>query len=145
MERIQRSLYWAVVASGTSHIFCCALPVFVSIMSLLSGAGLVAALPPAWDMFHDQLHHWELHLIVVSGLVLAFGWGSYLVSRRLDCLSTGCHHEPCGKQKKQAHLILKIATIIFLFNISVFAFHSVEERKSIQQIEHSAHYHQAHS
>lgn len=144
MERIQRSLYWAVVASGTSHIFCCVLPGFVSIVSLLSGAGLVAALPPAWDMFHDKLHHWELPLIVVSGFILAFGWASYLISKRLDCLSTGCHHEPCGKQKMKAHLILKIATIIFLFNVSVFAFHTVEADKAVVATEHTVHDYHAH-
>ena len=76
-------------------------------------------------MLHERFHNWEIPLLMASGVILTFGWISYGVSKRLDCSSSGCHHEPCSDQKKKAHLVLKIASALFLFNVSVFAFYSI--------------------
>lgn len=121
MDKRSKAIYWTVLLSETSHVFCCVLPIIFSLLSLLSGAGLAAALPAHVIQLHDFMHQWEVPMIVVSGLLLACGWGLHEYSRRLDCRDTGCVHEPCGTTKKRTALVLKIATVLFLVNVTVYA------------------------
>lgn len=120
-ESLQNSLNWAVLLSETSHVFCCVLPTVFSLMGLLAGLGVVATLPPSMIALHDILHHWELPMIIASGAVLALGWGATWYSDRIDCHSTGCCHDACAPRKNKAHVILKIATVLFVVNVAVYA------------------------
>lgn len=123
MQRIQKTIFWTILASETTHIFCCVLPTIVSIMSLLSGMGLIAVMPGWLDHFHNLMHGWELPIIMTSGLLLALGWGLYAISRRIDCRTDGdCRHEPCAPKKKHASHILMIATLLFVVNTAIYAF-----------------------
>ena len=124
MERIQSAIFWAIVASETSHVFCCVLPTIVSLASILTGLGLVSALPAGFETLHDFMHEYEALMVIFSGVVLAAGWGLYRLSLRLDCAHTGCHHEPCRPKKRSASLMLKIATVLFAVNLAVFSVHS---------------------
>ena len=121
-DRVQKPLLVALLATEISHIFCCALPTLFSLMSLAAGLGLVAAMPPGLEALHAALHDWEIPLIVLSGAVVTFGWILHELSRRIDCRSTGCVHESCSPRKARAHMVLKIASGLFLLNVSVFAF-----------------------
>lgn len=120
-QSLQKSLNWAVLLSETSHVFCCVLPTVFSLMGLLAGLGVVATLPPSMIALHDILHHWELPMIIASGAVLALGWGATWYSDRIDCHSTGCCHGACAPRKNKAHVILKIATVLFVVNVAVYA------------------------
>lgn len=123
MQRIQKTIFWTILASETTHVFCCVLPTIVSIMSLLSGMGLIAVMPSGLEHFHDLMHGWELPIIMASGLLLALGWGLHAVSRRIDCRTDGdCRHEPCAPKKKHASRILMIATLLFVVNTAIYAF-----------------------
>lgn len=125
MQKLQNTLFWTIVASETSHVFCCVLPTVVSLASLLSGLGLVSALPAGVLSFHDFMHRWEIPLIIFSGVVLALGWALHIISVRIDCHDSGCGHEPCAPKKRRTTGILKIATALFAVNTSVyFAFHA---------------------
>ncbi|MCB1562157.1 MAG: hypothetical protein KDJ75_01145 [Alphaproteobacteria bacterium] len=120
MQRVQKAMYWAILASETSHVFCCVLPTLFSIMSLLAGIGLAAGMPGWLDSIHHVLHAWEIPLILLSGFVVALGWALHFYSEKIDCHDTGCHHGTCAPRKKTAGTILKIATILFLVNVSVY-------------------------
>ncbi len=121
MQKIQRTIFWTILASETTHVFCCVLPTIVSIMSLLSGMGLIAVMPSWMSSFHDMMHAWELPVIMFSGVLLLLGWVLYAVSRRIDCLKdAGCHHEPCAPKKKSAANILLLATALFIINTSIY-------------------------
>lgn len=120
-ESLQKSLTWAVILSESTHVFCCVLPTLFSLVGLLAGLGVVAALPPSMIALHEILHRWELPMILASGVVLALGWGATWYSDRIDCHNTGCCHGACAPRKNKAHLILKIATVLFVVNVAVYA------------------------
>lgn len=124
MERLNKHLFWTIILSETTHIFCCVLPTLFSLASLLAGAGLIAALPPGWQAFHDFMHDYEIPLIIFSGAVIAFGWAVDLYAKRVDCHDTGCCHPPCTPVKRRAHIVLKLATVLFIVNLIIyFVFH----------------------
>lgn len=121
MERIQKGLFWAVVLSETSHVFCCVLPTVFSALSLLAGIGMISAMPTPLAEIHEALHEWELPIIGVSGLILAFGWGLHRYSLTLDSSQSCCAHGECAPSKRRSSKILKIATALFILNVAVFA------------------------
>ena len=120
-EKHQKRLFWAIVLSETSHIFCCVLPTVISLFSLLAGFGLVVSMPGWLQSLHEVMHEWELTMICVSAAVIALGWGLYFYSKKMECCHhTGCHHEPCGPRKNIANKILIAATILMVFNVSMY-------------------------
>jgi len=145
MQKIQKTIFWTILASETTHVFCCVLPTIVSIMSLMSGMGLIAAMPGWLDHFHELMHGWELPIILGSGLLLILGWVLYAISRRIDCRTDGdCHHEPCAPKKKHASRILMIATILFVVNTAIYVFvHRTMDTGATGRttIPHEEHYH----
>lgn len=125
MQRIQKALGWAILASETSHVFCCVLPTLAGVFSLLSGLGVIGIMPAGIMEFHEIMHHWEVPMIVASGVILALGWAIYAVSVRLDCHDTGCVHGACAPNKNRTAQILKIATVLFVVNTTIWlAFHA---------------------
>ncbi len=121
MEKRRKAVFWVVLLSETSHIFCCVLPSVFSIMALLAGVGMISVMPAPLNAVHEFMHGWELPMIAASGLILLLGWVIDIYSRRVDCHDTGCGHPPCGERKDKAHLILKIATVLFFTNLMVYA------------------------
>lgn len=119
-ERVQKTLTWALIVSEASHVFCCVLPTVFSILSLFVGMGMIASMPGVMVQVHDFIHHWELPIIAVSGLILLMGWGLTIYSRKMDCHDHGCCHGACAPKKSKAHLILIVATVLFAFNLTVY-------------------------
>ena len=120
IDRVQKSLGWAIIASETSHVFCCVLPTLFSMLSLATGFGLIAAMPLGLQVLHEMMHHWEVPMILASGFVVMMGWGAHFLAIKLDCHDTGCAHGPCTPKKRKAGKILKVATILFVANVSVY-------------------------
>lgn len=119
-QSLQKSLVWTVILSETTHVFCCVFPTIFSLVSLMAGLGFAVAMPASMIVFHNFIHHWELPIIIGSGVVLLLGWVLTWYSDRVDCHHTGCEHGACLPRKGKAHLILKVATILFLFNVVVY-------------------------
>ena len=42
MEKRRKAVFWAVLLSETSHLFCCVLPSVFSVLSLLVGVGMIS-------------------------------------------------------------------------------------------------------
>ncbi len=120
MERIQKSLYWAIIASETSHIFCCVLPTLFSLMSLTAGLGVVTTMPKSLLFAHEMLHEWEVPMILFSGAIVVLGWFIHYIAKRLDCHDTGCVHGSCEPRKVRSGRVLFIATALFVMNVSVY-------------------------
>lgn len=120
MQKFQKSIYAAIIASEASHVFCCVLPTVFSALSLLAGLGMVSAMPGWMVSIHKLLHGWEVPMILASAVVLALGWGLYWYSQKIDCHDHGCGHGPCEPKKDRTNLILKIATVLFFINITVY-------------------------
>lgn len=121
-QALQKSLIAGVVVSETSHVLCCVLPTVFSLISLLVGMGLVAAMPGFLIVIHNFMHAWEVPIIAFSGVVLVLGWAITLYSDKIDCHHTGCAHGTCAPKKSRAHIVLSIATALFLFNLAMYAF-----------------------
>lgn len=119
-KTLQKPMIWAVVLSEISHVFCCVFPTLFSLLGLLSGVGIAIALPGSMVRLHDFLHDWEIPMIALSGVILAFGWAVTIYSDKLDCHSTGCGHHACAPRKSRAHVVLKVATILFLANLIIY-------------------------
>jgi hypothetical protein len=146
MQKIQNTIFWTIIASETTHVFCCVLPTIVSIMSLLSGMGLIATMPGWLNALHEMMHNWEAPVIIFSGVLLVAGWALYAISRRIDCLTDAdCHHEPCAPKKKNASRILLIATVLFIANSTVyFVFHRAMGDSALPTASSHSESHQGH-
>ena len=147
MQKLQNTVYWAILASEASHIFCCVLPTIFSILSLLAGLGLVTVIPGWLEDLHAVLHNWEVPMIIASGMVVALGWALYAYSRKIDCHDTGCKHGACEPRKITTSTILKIATVLFIVNVSVYSIfhHGMEAAAPVEQGSHASHAHHGHA
>lgn len=122
IQRFQNLAASFAIISEVSHTFCCVLPSMFSILTVLVGLGAIGAMPLWLEGLHTVMHGWEVPMLFASFVVLALGWALHLVSKRLDCRSTGCGHKPCGAKKRDAAKILKIASILFFINVSIYTF-----------------------
>ena len=121
MDKTNKTIFWSVAASETIHVFCCFLPSLFSILSLLSGFGLMATMPNFVEELHHIIHNFEKPLIILSAVVLIFGWGLYVYSRKINCRIEGaCVHEPCEPKKDRTKLLMIGSTCLFFFNVSVY-------------------------
>ena len=143
-EKHQKKLFWAILISEASHIFCCVLPTIFSVISVLVGLGIVATMPGWLAGFHDLMHGWEMPMIMLSAGVVALGWGVHFYSLKYDCHDVGdCHHGPCGPKKRRASKILIAATVLLLVNVSVyFGVHRVQD--SLSHVSEGAHHNHDH-
>jgi hypothetical protein len=122
-EKFQRNLAWAVLASESTHVFCCVIPTIVTLISVLASMGVIASVPVFMFDFHEILHRYEIPIIAGSGFMLGLGWVLYAISRRIECQKPHCepHVTVCGPQKNNSRTVLWAATIIFLVNITVYS------------------------
>lgn len=140
MRRVQGFFNWVIIASETSHVFCCVLPTVFSVISMMMGVGMVSSMPGWMESLHGIMHEWEIPMIAFSGGVVLIGWALYYVSKRMDCHDTGCTHGPCGPKKKTTATILKIATVLFVVNVSIYlVFHRGAETLGLYHDPHEAH------
>lgn len=120
MHKHRKKIYWAIIASESSHVFCCVLPTVFSVLSLLVGAGLIGVLPTFIVDFHHVIHTYELPIILVSMIILGLGWVMDYWAHKIDCHHTGCAHGSCEPKKYKAHKILLIATVLFAVNLMIY-------------------------
>lgn len=136
MEKVNKRIFWTVIASESIHIFCCVLPTIFSVMSLMAGFGMIATMPGFIENAHHFIHDYEIPMIIISGIILAIGWGVYTYSRRMNCSTQGstCCHEPCAPKKYRTRLFMILATCLFLVNVSVyFVFHKPMDEHGYEQ------------
>lgn len=133
MQKHQNKIFWAVVLSESTHIFCCVLPTLFSVLSLFAGIGLISVMPSFLVDLHHLFHQWEVPMLVASAVVLAAGWGFYRYSRSIDCHDAGCNHASCNPTKNRVRIVLILASALFAVNLFVyFAFHRpMSERNAI--------------
>jgi len=122
VSRFHRHLSIAVLLSEFSHVFCCVLPTLFTVMSFAVNLGLITVMPGFLLEIHERIHHYEVAIIVGSGLMLALGWGAHLSSRKVDCHDDGCCHPPCTPQKSMNAKILFAASVLFVMNLGIYTF-----------------------
>ena len=92
-----------IIASILPHLFCCVLPITLSVIGLF-----------APEIAHAEfIPHWvEPWLFVFSGAMLAFSW--YLVIRDCHCTCDDCHGAHSHRAQK---IILGVVTALFVISI----------------------------
>ncbi len=96
-----RAIKIGIVASILPHLFCCVLPVVLSLIGLFAPEMAHTSFIPTWV---------EPWLFVFSALMLVLSW--VLVLR--DCPCAECEAEKSHKIQK---IILSIITIVFVISI----------------------------
>lgn len=89
-----------IIASIVPHIFCCGLPIALSVIGLIA---------PDAAHFHLIPHEWEPFLFVISGGMLAFSW--YMVAQ--DCKCDKCD----GKSHRVQRIIMICITLLFILSL----------------------------
>lgn len=142
MKRTQQLTSYLALISEISHVFCCVLPSIFSIMTVMVGLGVMGAVPVGFVQFHALMHGWEIPIMITSGVILLMGWTLHIISEKLDCRSTGCHHEPCTPKKKKTARVLKIATFLFVVNVGIYSLvHMPTEASKTDAHAHQEHNH----
>jgi hypothetical protein len=116
IKKHERVVHVITLATVFGHLFCCGLPLAIAVLGLFAGLG---ALSPVIPVIHDALHDFEKPLLMLSAVLVALGWAVYYHGSHVDCHESGCHHPPCGTQKKRASRLLILATVLFVINMLV--------------------------
>lgn len=95
----------SLIATLLPHVFCCGLPIALSVIGLIA---------PDAAHFHIIPHWLEPWIFVMSGILLGASW--YLVARDCRCACDHCHG---GNAHHVQKIILGIITIIFLISIII--------------------------
>lgn len=144
MEKINKTIYASIIASQVMHLFCCVLPTLLGVMSVVTGVGMVAALPGFLENAHHLMHDYELPMLVTSGLALLFGWLLYAYSLKFNCVKDGgCCHDPCEPKKDKTRLFMGVATALFVVNMGVYliAHHPMDTHGHGESQGHHHHHH----
>lgn len=118
----QKNFGWAVLVSEFGHVFCCVLPTVFTVLGFAANIGLIGAAPIGLVALHEAMHHYEVPIIIFSGVMVALGWMVHAASLRVDCHDTGCVHVPCDRTKRRNSRILAVASALFLVNLGIYLF-----------------------
>ena len=92
-----------IIASLVPHLFCCVLPIVLSVMSLVAPEFAHTSVLPTW------IEPW---LFVFSALMLGVSW--VLVVRDCHC---DCAHCNDGAGHRRQKIILGVITLIFIISV----------------------------
>lgn len=115
INRMMRVCDSLIAVTALGHVFCCGLPLMLSILGIFSAAtsysletitGITAV-----DEYEDFALYFATGIIVFSGLLQ---W----VSARLDCHNTGCVHGSCSPAKRRSRRLFILS--IALYAMSMF-------------------------
>lgn len=95
-----------IIASILPHLFCCVLPIVLSVVSLF-----VPEVAHSSFFMPEWLEPW---LFVFSALMLGLSW--LLVIRDCPCKCGACHDESGHKPQK---IILIVVTVLFIASIAL--------------------------
>ena len=96
-----KALKIGIIASILPHLFCCVLPICLSVIGLVAPEIAHSSFVPEWV---------EPWLFVFSALMLLLSW--WLVMR--DCPCAECESDKSHKNQK---IILTVVTVLFIVSI----------------------------
>ena len=96
-----KAIKFGIIASILPHLFCCVLPIVLSIIGLFAPEIAHASFVPEW------IEPW---IFVFSTIMLGVSWILILH----DCPCTECNDKNAHKKQK---IFLSIITVIFLISI----------------------------
>lgn len=107
-----------VIISCFMHVFCCGIPLLLSITSVAAMLGVAGVKTFKLSWFIGSI---EPQILMISGAILTISLAGQFISNRLDCHTDGhCIHEPCDKKKTFSERLLIIAVCLYVINLLVF-------------------------
>jgi hypothetical protein len=143
MQKLQTTIFYTILASEAGHVVCCVIPTVLSLLALAASYGLMVSIPGFALSIHEYMHEWEQTVIIISGLLLAFGWALHALSKKIerekhDC----CSQTKCAGKKNKAEIIMLAASALFIMNVAVYTFVHTDMNANFEQKtvhEHSSH------
>lgn len=118
---MHRFAHTLALLTSVTHIFCCGLPLVMSIIGLGTVIGLSGI-----HAIHDVMHQYEVDILIGSGILLAIGGIVQIIAWRLDCREDGaCTHTPCAPKKNKSLILLLLAATFYIINLLMFAFGAI--------------------
>ena len=102
------------------HIFCCGIPLFTTIIGLTTSLGFISngfLEAPVFLLFEEL----EIKILIISGLILLIAWILKFKAKDLDCCPVEAK-KFCNFNSKINQIFLKIASILYVINISTVIF-----------------------
>jgi hypothetical protein len=104
-----------IICSALIHIFCCGIPLLLSITSLTNIIGISSLAIFEIEWFESV----EGYILLFSGFLLIANVMLDRFSKKINCVEIGaCQHEPCHEKKLTSSHVLNIA--IILYAVSLF-------------------------
>ena len=98
------------------HLFCCGIPLILSIASISTILGFNSADYFGFEWFEAI----EAELFIASGIMLLTTAILHIISRRINCSkNSGCDHKPCDAKKSYAQKIFIAAVVIYSINLVI--------------------------
>lgn len=113
----RRVSLWFVLGSCLIHLFCCGIPLLLSLGSLgaVIGTGSMEWIHEGWFGRH------EIDLMLASGAVLLVTGLVQFLSSRINCRTDGdCAHAPCDSKRSYARYVFLLAVGLYAINGAVF-------------------------
>lgn len=108
--------YSLVIGCSLMHIFCCAIPLLITIIGLGTTVSVTSS-----EIFNISLFHnfekFESEILVLSGTILLLALIFKFRTKNLDC----CVKEPhnfCSKNEKINNIFLKVSLALYLLNLT---------------------------
>lgn len=105
---------YIIICGSLVHIFCCGIPLLLSISSLASIIGIHSLAMFEVEWFEAI----EGYVLLISGFLLIVTIAADQISKKMNCVESNvCQHEPCDKKKRVSSYMLKIALILYSLNL----------------------------
>lgn len=98
----------SLIATVLPHIFCCGLPIALSVVGLIA---------PDAAHFHILPHWMEPWIFVISGAMLGISW--LMVLRECACACDHCHGDHSHHTQR---VILSVITVLFVLSLLLHIF-----------------------
>ena len=116
---VQKVFSGLVICSALMHIFCCGIPLLLSIGSVSAVIGINSAELVGVEWFEAI----ETELFIASGALLLITGVFQIIRRQINCRTDGeCTHEPCETKKDYAHKIFLMACALYSINLIIMLF-----------------------
>lgn len=104
-----------VIMSCAMHLFCCGIPLLLSVTSLATSLGISSGSVFEFEWFETI----ERELIILSGIILCVTIAAHMISRYLNCYEdAACCDTPCDNKKLISAYLLRGASLLYLVNLS---------------------------
>jgi hypothetical protein len=110
---VRKFSFWMVIFTSVMHLFCCGLPMIMSVSGLVTMVGITGFQLPGFAWFGRN----EPYIMVAGGALLLTTGVIHLLSQRADCRTDGhCVHPPCDTKRDYSQVIFTVAVLLYAGN-----------------------------